>query len=63
MTLGNDWLIFVFQDLNRSVTRSAAEEVAAGVDLARKRVIVAGSGFAIGVPTALTVVAHGAAVA
>ena len=42
--------------------RSTAEEVAAGVDLTGKRAIVTGGASGLGVPTALTLAAHGAAV-
>ena len=42
--------------------RSTAEEVAAGVDLTGKHAIVTGGASGLGVPTALTLAAHGAAV-
>jgi NAD(P)-dependent dehydrogenase (short-subunit alcohol dehydrogenase family) len=42
--------------------RSTAEEVAAGVNLTGKHAIVTGGASGIGVPTALTLAAHGAAV-
>ncbi|MEO5999244.1 MAG: SDR family NAD(P)-dependent oxidoreductase [Chitinophagaceae bacterium] len=42
--------------------RSTAEEVAAGVNLSGKRAIVTGGASGIGVPTALTLAAHGAEV-